>query len=102
MAAQEEQAEYDRRRELWRRRRKVRLSEEQVMRILQDANLPEGSEILAVRGVFDPPSIEILICNPAWPINPPDSEAPLLWHGWEYSDGRLSLTLSPEDSETPL
>lgn len=70
------------------RRKKVRLSEEDIMAMLR---LPRGTRIAAVRGRFDPPSVEVLMQRDDWPEIPPDSEAPLMSSFRQMIDDRLVL-----------
>lgn len=60
-------------RDLLCRRVKVRLGAAQVAKML---DLPAGTEVLAIQGTFDPPSIEVIVVHPDLPMVPLDTEAP--------------------------
>lgn len=80
------------------RRKKIRLSEDNIRAMLR---FPAGTDILAVRGQFDPPSIEVLVHRDDWPAITPDTEAPLAMTYQQVIDDRLLITFPELGSEDP-
>ena len=72
------------------RRKKIRLSEQDIIAMLR---LPDGTQILAVRGVFDPPSVDVLLQRDDWPEVTPGTEASLVEKFSQMIDDRLLVWL---------